>query len=227
MDDKWDKMLDAVDWDAVDREVEKSFEEDRIYDELYDYFDDDSFDYKRSYLRKFMRKRPEITDKYMIDAATEQMLESHEGGVELDMDDAIRFVKDDKPMSVREIAAGLAKAGITADNIEDIVFTELDEDGEKYGTIKDPAVKKKAAWMTRYAYILDRNKDVMILGLPTYDHLSDWTQVKLAFFSEEMNAAEKGILKQLMSLADRYDMKEEHGVAVVVFQIFNIWSDFK
>ena len=103
MDDTWKEELDKLDWDMVDREVEKSLEEDRIYDELYDYFDDDSFDYKRSYLRKFMRTYPKITDRTIIDVATEQMLESHEGGVELDVADALRFAGHKKIPSTKEL----------------------------------------------------------------------------------------------------------------------------
>ena len=92
----WYEILDGLDWDAVDRDVRESLEEDRIYDQLHDHFNDDSFDYKRGYIRKFMGTHPEITDRRIIDAATEQMLESHEGGVELDADDALRFVKNKK-----------------------------------------------------------------------------------------------------------------------------------
>ena len=89
-DNIWDEIMDGLDWDAVDREVEKMREEDAVYDALHDHFDNDCFDYKRSYLRKFMRTYPKITDRTIIDVATEQMLESHEGGVELDVADALQ-----------------------------------------------------------------------------------------------------------------------------------------
>lgn len=225
----WDDIMDSLDWDAVDRDVEKSLEEDKIYDELYDYFDDDSFDYKRSYLRKFMRTYPKITDKAVIDVATEQMLESHEGGVELDAADALRFASQKKQKSTAELVKMLADAGINDSNIDDVLDTMLSPDfvdDGKRGSIKNQEAKKKAGWMTRYAYMLARNEDVLILGLPTYDPASDWTQIKLAFFSEELNASEKLALDQLMKLSDRSSLKDEHGVAVAVFQIYNIWSDF-
>lgn len=225
----WDGIMDSLDWDAVDRDVEKSLEEDKIYDELYDYFDDDSFDYKRSYLRKFMRTYPKITDKTIIDVATEQMLESHEGGVELDAADALRFASHKKQKSTAELVKMLADAGINDSNIDDVLDAipspDFVDDGKR-GSIKNQEAKKNAGWMTRYAYMLARNKDVLILGLPTYDPASDWTQIKLAFFSEELNASEKLALDQLMKLADRSSLKDEHGVAVAVFQIYNIWSDF-
>ena len=99
----WYEILDGLDWDAVDRDVRESLEEDRVFDELREYYDDDSFDYKRSYLRKFMRTYPKITDRTIIDAATEQMLESHEGGVELDASDALRFAEHKKIPSEKEL----------------------------------------------------------------------------------------------------------------------------
>lgn len=225
----WDDIMDSLDWDDVDRDVQKSLEEDKIYDELYDYFDDDSFDYKRSYLRKFMRTYPKITDKTIIDVATEQMLESHEGGVELDVADALRFASHKKQKSTAELVKTLTDAGINDSNIDDVLDTMLSPDfvdDGKRGSIKNQEAKKKAGWMTRYAYMLARNEDVLILGLPTYDPASDWTQIKLAFFSEELNASEKLALDQLMKLADRSSLKDEHGVAVAVFQIYNIWADF-
>ena len=230
MDKTWGDIMDSLDWDAVDRDVEKSLEEDKVYDDLYDYFDSDEFDYKRSYLRKFMRTYPKITDRTIIDVATEQMLEAHEGGVELDVADALRLASNKKQKSVAELVKMLTDAGINDSNIDDVLNTLLSpdfEDDGKRGTIKNPAAKKKAGMMTRFAYILARNKDVLILGLPTYDHASDWTQIKLAFFSEDLNSGEKYALDQLMKLADRCSLEDERGVAVAVFQIYNIWSDFK
>lgn len=230
MDDKWKDAFDKLDWNAVDREVEKSLEEDRIYDALYEYFDDDSFDYKRSYLRKFMRTYPKIIDRDTIDIATEQMLESHEGGVELDVADALRFAEHKKLPSVKELAKMLLDAGINDSNIDDVLDTMLSpdfEDDGKRGSIKNPAAKKKANDLIRYSYALARNKDVLILGLPTFDPMADWVQAKLAFFSEDLNNGEKYVLDMLKKAADKSMLTDDQGVAVVVFQVFNAWSDFK
>lgn len=230
MDDTWKKELEKLDWEAIDRDVQESLEEDRIYDELYEYFDDDSFDYKRSYLRKFMRTYPKITDRTIIDVATEQMLESHEGGVELDVADALRFAEHKKIPSTKELVKMLTDIGINDSNIDDVLDKMLSpdfEDDGKRGTTKNPAAKKKAGWLTRYAYILARNKDVLILGLPTWDSRSDWTQVKLAFFSENLNGGEKNALDMMRKNADKSFLTNQDGVAEVVFQIYDIWSDFK
>ena len=230
MDDTWKKELEKLDWEAIDRDVQESLEEDRIYDELYEYFDDDSFDYKRSYLRKFMRTYPKITDRTIIDVATEQMLESHEGGVELDVADALRFAEHKKIPSEKELLKMLTDAGINDSNIDGILDKMLSpdfEDDGKRGSVKNPAAKKKAGWLTRFSYVLARNKDVLILGLPTYNTMEDWVQAKLAFFSEELNGGEKYALDQMKKYADRSFLTHQHGVAVVVFQVYNAWSDFK
>ena len=230
MDNTWDEILDKVDWDAVDRDVAKSLEEDRIYDELYEYFDDDSFDYKRSYLRKFMRTYPKITDKTIIDVATEQMLESHESGVELDAADALRFAEHKRLPTEAELLKMLTDAGINDSNIDSVLDTMLSpdfEDDGKRGTVKNPAAKKKAQWLIRFAHVLERNKDVLVLGLPTYNPAEDWVQAKLAFFSENLDGNDKYALSQLMKYADKSFLTHQHGVAVAVFQVYNVWTDFK
>ena len=226
----WYEILDGLDWDAVDRDVRESLEEDRIFDELHEYFDDDSFDYKRSYLRKFMRTYPKITDRNIIDAATEQMLESHEGGVELDASDALRFAEHKKIPSEKELLKMLTDAGINDGNIDAILDKMLSpdfEDDGRRGSVKNPAAKKKADWLTRFAYVLGRNRDVLILGLPTFTPTEDWVQAKLAFFSEELNGGENYALDQMMKYADRSFLTHQHGVAVACFQVCNAWDDFR
>lgn len=225
MDDIWGEIMDGLDWDAVDRDVEKMREEEAASDAIKAYFASDEFDYKRGYIRKVRRSRPDITDPLVIDFATEQMLESHESGVELDVDDAIRFVRDKKPITKDEIFKMFSSLPPSGKSFADIIDADFD-DG-KYGTVKSPEARKKAEWMTRYAEIVGRNKDVLILALPTFNMHDDWTYVKLAFFSEDLNAAEKYALESLIKTADRSGMEEQYGVAVAFFQIFNIWSDFK
>ena len=133
MDETWKEELDKLDWAAIDRDVKESLEEDRVYDELHDYFDGDSFDYKRSYLRKFMRTYPKITDRTIIDVATEQMLESHDGGVELDVADAKRFAEHKKIPSEKELVKMLTDAGINDDNIDGFLDKMLSQDFEDDG----------------------------------------------------------------------------------------------
>lgn len=222
-DNTWDKLFDDVDWESVDKEVEKMREQ----DELLAYFDQDKFDYKRSYIRKLMKAHPEITDRNVIGFATEQMMESHEGGVELDVDDALRFVADQKPMTAAEAAKILADVGINDDNIEDVLFGDEPDGAQTIDGVKNPAAVRKAKLLTRCADILANNADVILLGIPVFDPESNWTQAKLAFFSENLNEGEKNVLKMMMDTADESRMKVEHGVAVALFQIINIWTNFE
>lgn len=219
----WDKIFDNLDWDSVD----KGIEEMRKHDELLAYFDQDQFDYKRSYIRKLMQTHPEIFDRDVIDMATEQMMESHDGGVELGVDDALRFVANQKPMTAGEAAKLLADVGINDDNIEDVLFNDESEGGRTIDGVKNMEALKKAKVLTRCADILANNADVVLLGVPVFDIESNWTQAKLAFFSENLSKAEKNVLQKMMDVADKPRMKIEHGVAVVMFQIYNIWSNFE
>lgn len=228
MDDTWDKMLDAVDWEAVDREVDNLRQEESGREKLLAYFADDGFDYKRSYIRKVLSAHPEITNQFTIDAASEQMYESHTEGVELDVNDALRFVENDEPVPLDSLVKMLNAAGVTSENVMDVIESTLsNEDLGRYGDVKNPAAKAKARRMERCAARLAGNQDVLVLGLPTFDPMSNWTQVKLAFFAENFTQVEIASLNALMKLADKYRLKVQHGVAVAVFQIFNIWSDFK
>ena len=224
MDDDWGEIFDKLDWDSVDKEIEKSKAETSARDDLIEYFWKDDFDYKRSYVREIMASHPEITDRYKIDAASEQMKESHDGGVELGVEDALRFVANDKPVPISELVKSLTDAGIHDGNIVDVLSKSVG--GGEYGAEKNAGAKRKARLMTRYADFLARNADVVILGLPVFDPESDWTQVKLAFFSENLNAGEQAALNELKGLADKSKVKVEHGVAVVVFKLYNIWDTY-
>ena len=221
MENMWDGFFDNIDWDSVDKEVAAEREKTA----LLSYVNDVRFDYKRGYIRKFMRAHPEITDRDVIGLATEQMQEAHEGGVELDPDDALRFVANKKPMTVQEAVKLLTEAGIDDENIMDVIFAEDNEEG--YGTEPNLSARKKAGLLTRYADLLARNKDILLLGIPVFDQQSDWAQAKLGFFREDLNDAEKMALKQMKDIADRSNLRMEHGTAFLTFQIYNIWNDFE
>lgn len=221
MDNDWDEIFDGIDWNFVDREVEKM----RENDDLIAYFAQDKFDYKRGYIRELMQTHPEISDSDIIDLATEQMLESHECGVELNIDDALRFVSSQKVITVEEAVKILTDMGFNDSNFAEMVSSAV-VTGEK-GTKKNANAKTKADLLTRYAEIVGKNEDVILLGLPVFDNESNWTQAKLAFFSENLSIAEKAALTEMKKIADDARITVENGVAVAVFQIYNIWSDFK
>ena len=195
---------------------------DTARDELLSYFGQRKFDYKRGYIREVMRKHPEITDRYIIGAATEQMAESHDGGVELSADDALRFVENEKPITGEDIRAFFKSIGLTE---SDILFRDVEDD--KIGTKESPQAVRKARLITKYADMLSKNTDVVLLGIPVFDQEADWAQAKIAFFSENFNGIEKGIIMEMNKIADESSMAVENGVAVAVFQILNIWEDFK
>jgi hypothetical protein len=217
----WANAFDNIPWDDLDDEPT-----DR--DTLLAYFGSDGFDYKRSYIRKIMKDRPDVTDQFKVDVASEQMYESHTEGVELDTNDALRFVANDKPKSVEELVKMLSKAGVNDSNIfESIEKGIISHEDSPIGTIKNKSAKATAKILTSLAEYIGKNNDVIVLGLPTFDPIQNWTQVKLAFFSEDLSEREKTALQVLMEKADKSHWRIEHGVAVAVFQLVNIWDDFK
>ena len=195
--------------------------DDNAREELLDYFGQRKFDYKRGYIRKVMRERPEITDRFKIGAATEQMMESHDGGVELSVDDALRFVENEQPITYDDIMHFFESIGLES---SDILFREVEDD--KIGMKENKEAVRKARLLTKHADMLAKNPDVILLGIPVFDHEADWAQAKLAFFSERLNGMERAMLLEMRKLSDDASVSIEHGVAVVVFQILNIWDDF-
>ncbi|MBQ7736698.1 MAG: hypothetical protein IJT62_02540 [Oscillospiraceae bacterium] len=220
MRDDWDDFFDGVDWDAVLRETPDEQEKTKAA------FRDAAFDYKRSYIRKILKTRPELTDVRMIDYASEQMLESHTEGVELDVDDALRLAAHYKPKTTEEIVQMLFNAGARDGNFFDTVFMfDPNEAEEPAGTVRNADAAQKAGIMTVLAERLAGNPNVLLLGLPVFDPLSSWTQVKLAVFSEKLSDMEKECLQVLKSVSDKYFMREQSGATVLTFQIFPLWDD--
>lgn len=225
MDNKWDEELDKLDWDAIIKESELTDEEKKKID-LEQYLGRDDFDYKRSYIRKFTKAHPEILDRDTIARATELMQEAHEGGEELDADDALRFVRYKRQRKVSELVKMLTDVGATDDNIVDTILDFDDKDDGKFGTVKNAAAKKKAYWLTRWTDMLAKNPDVLILGVPVFDPQSDWAQAKVAFFSENLSAVDKNCLNMMIRNCDSFRLIDDQDVAITVFQIYNIWDDF-
>ena len=216
----WDGIFDGVDWDAVDREVEKSAAE-----KAREYFASDGFDYKRSYLRALFRKHPEITDVGKIDTATEAMYESHTEGVELDVDDALRVVANETTLTDEQLVQMLLDSGITDESFMDTLSKGVHSMKMVPSTIKNKDAVRKARIMESLADVLGKNKDVIVLGLPMFDPLGTWTQVKLAVFSENMSMEEKGALQTLIRYSDKHTMNVKNGIAILSFKIYNIWDD--
>lgn len=226
MDKSWDEIMEGVDWDAVESEIEKTTQEENGRKELLDYFWEDGFDYKRGYIFAVMNAHPEIDDRYIIDAASEEMLMAHDFSVELAVDDALRLVKNDKPTPIPELVKMLNSAGITNDNVMDVIENAEIEHRQTFGGVKTSAATRKARSMTEAAELLSKNPDILLLGLPTFDPEQNWTQVKLAFFTDDLTAMEASTLTFLMKQADKHKLTVKNGVAIALFQIYNIWSDF-
>lgn len=221
MGNMWDGFFDGIDFNNLGKEPSEK-------DLLRDFFWDDEFDERRGYIRKIMLTHPEITDRDKIDAASDQMYESHLEGVELDVDDALRFVANNKPVSTEELVKMLYRSGVNDGNVFGLIDDAVSQTpGATIDGVKGKGVKAKARLMTAIADLLAKNPDVLILGLPTFDPEQNWTQVKLAFFSENLSDTEKNLIATLKNQADTSRLRMENGVAVVLFQIENIWQNYE
>lgn len=221
MGNMWDGFFDGIDFNNLGKEHSEK-------DLLRDFFWDDEFDERRSYIRKIMLTHPEITDRDKIDAASYQMYEAHLEGVELDVDDALRFVANNKPVSTEELVKMLYRSGVNDGNVFGLIDDAVNQTpGATIDGVKGKGVKAKARLMTAIADLLAKNPDVLILGLPTFDPEQNWTQVKLAFFSENLSDTEKNLIATLKNQSDTSRLRMENGVAVVLFQIENIWQNYE
>lgn len=220
MGNMWDGFFDGIDFKDLDREPGEK-------DLLRDFFWDDEFDERRGYIRKIMQAHPEITDRDRIDAASEQMYESHMEGVELDAEDALRFAANDKPVPTEKLMKMLYRNGLNDSNVFGLIGDALNQTpGATPDGVKGKGVKAKARLMTAIADLLAENPDVLILGLPTFDPEQNWTQVKLALFSENLSNTEKNLIAALKNRADASRMRMENGTAVVMFRIENLWQNY-
>lgn len=203
-----------------------AIEQNTVKEKLTKHFSKDCYDYDRSYIRRIMKERPDITDKFVISNAADAMWESHEGGVELSIDDALRLTANEKPLPIEEVVRQLTELGANNENFMSKV-RDIELDDGKFGTVKNKMAKRKAGEMMRYADMLSENNDILILGVPIFDQLSDYAQLKIAFFAKNLTGEEQHIIAMLTGIADRVMMKVEHGVPVTTLQLFNIWEDFK
>lgn len=196
----------------------------RTREELAEYFSDRRFDPERQCINKIMREHPEETDASVIEAAAEEMLSAARTGVLLSPDDALRLAVYTEPASVETLAKELNEAGITDDNIFDIIAGARIGDEDDSPAIQSPHALFAANLLQRYAGMLTGNKDTLLLRLPEYSRESDRACVMLAFLGEDLSLIEQRILEQMKSVADSVAVSREHGVTRIWFFIENVWE---
>lgn len=197
-------------------------------EELKKYFAKPMYNDVREFVYLVMLEHPEVTEPYTVEAAACEIQDCRINGVELSTDDALRLVKGEKPPKMEDILKKLSDAGITNDNILDVI--ESADTDESEGTdravwvLSEDALRQKEL-LENGADLLVRNRDIVLLGRPIPEKGADWMQLELGFFSENFGPAEEKTLVDMKSCADDTAIIEKGNYAKVVFKIRDIWID--
>ena len=203
---------------------QKPIRKEQSLEELADYFSDWKFDDVRECINKIMREHPEVRDSFVIGAAAEEMINSAYTGVILSTDDALRLVEYMEPKPIETILRELDEAGVTDDNIFDVIFSARISDEDYSGCMRSLHARKTANQLQRCADALVENPDIILLMLPEYSPFSNQTFLALAFLGDELSQQEQRILEQMKKYADGVHMKTEYEVTRIYFDINNIWE---
>ncbi len=203
---------------------QKPTRKEQSVEELAEYFSDWQYDPERQCINKLMREHPEVRDPFVIEAAAEEMLEAAYTGVLLSTDDALRLVEYMEPAPVEKLVQMLADAGINDDNIFDIIANANLSDEDYSDCVQSRHARHTANFLQRYADLLTRNEDIILLRLPVCDRHDNQAYLMLAFLGDKLSLIEQRILEQMKSVADRTHIKTEYEITRISFYIENVWE---
>ena len=195
--------------------------------ELKDYFSKQMYDDIREYVYLIMLEHPEITEPYTIEAAASEIQESKTDGVNLSVDNALRLVAGESPADMKEIQKILGNAGINSNaDIIDVLNEAAERDMEKlpHEDMSAEAFGKSALLMNA-ATMLAQNKDIVILGLPEADRMSDYMILRMAFFTDALTGRERKLLEAMKLHADKTDTEQRERALLVFFKVFRVWDN--
>ena len=195
--------------------------------ELKDYFSDRMYDDIREYVYLIMLEHPEVTEPYTIEAAACEIQESKTDGVNLSVDNALRLVAGEKPADMKEVCRILSSAGINSDaDIIDVLNEAAGREMESspHEDMSAEAFGKVTVLMNAAA-MLSRNKDIVILGLPEADRMSDYMILRMAFFTDVLTDRERKLLEAMKLHADKTDTEQRECALLVFFKVFHVWDN--
>lgn len=195
--------------------------------ELKDYFSDRMYDDIREYVYLIMLEHPEVTEPYTIEAAACEIQESKTDGVNLSVDNALRLVAGEKPADMKEVCRILSSAGINSDaDIIDVLNEAAGREMES-SPHEDMSAEAfgKVTILMNAATMLARNKDIVILGLPEADRMSDYMILRVAFFTDTLTDRERKLLEAMKLHADKTNMEQRECALLVFFKVFHVWDN--
>lgn len=195
-------------------------------DELKNYFSKKMYDDIREYVYLIMLEHPEITEPYTIEAAACEIQESKTDGVNLSADNALRLVAGEKPADMKEVHRILSSAGINSD--ADIIDVLNEAAGREMAAMPHEDMSadafSKVAILMNAATMLAQNKDIVILGMPEADRMSDYMILRMAFFTDVLTDVERKMLEAMKLHADATDTEQRESALLVFFKVFNVWN---
>lgn len=188
--------------------------------ELEKYFAQDLYKGVRHYAKRIMDAHPEITDPLVVEFAAGKMEECEDDGVELSVDDALRLTKEHAPIpTAKDFMEVFEQGGIRTECDLLSLIEKGYENSPKPPESIPHTIVERAAEMTRLGReIAGGNKDIVLMGVPA-DLSWSFTQLKLAFFTEDLSDREQEIINELKGLSDSVDYGEEYGIGYAVFRI--------
>ena len=200
-------------------------------DELYQVFSNPKYKGIRKYVEMILEASPDINDPLLVETAADRMDEAHIDGVDLSVENAIRLGKATMPPKEIDITDQLIQQGINIDDIDPektIAYIYhppvLIEDHS--GESKNIEAEDKANQLVSYAKALVLNKDIVLVGLPLFEEIANWTQLKLVFFSDSISEDETNALRAMMEIADETVTANCNGAFAIAFRIYEIWNPF-
>lgn len=192
-------------------------------DELLEQFSHPMYAEVREYIYRIMLEHPEISDKFWIESAAEQMLECATDGVDIGTDNALRLTKGKKEISLDELVRRLSEAGVTNGNVFDVILgAELGDDFA--GCELKKSAERKFAILKLNADILAKNPDIILLGVPVPVEFADWAQLSMAVFCPDLTKDEQTVIKNMTHWCDESAMFQEAGYLKLIFYIKDIWE---
>lgn len=188
--------------------------------ELDNYFSGMIYDDIRKYAVRVMNAHPEITDALVVEFAAGKMEECADDGVEISVDDALRLTKEHDPIpTAKDFLDTLTKGGIATErDLKSLLLKGFEGATFNAGSIPE-TILERAAKMTAIGRALsDGNNDIVLMGIPK-DLSWEFSQLKLAFFTDDISKEEQTEINDIMALADETEFYTEYGIGYAVFRI--------
>lgn len=192
-------------------------------DELIKHFSQHKYDDIREYAYQVMLEHPEVTDPIRICFAADQMDECAVDGVKISVDNALRLTEKETYTPVEELVSQLRASGIDDETFLNTIFSAKDPTGTFDGCKVDPEALRRIKILEESAEYLATNKDIVIIGRPTFWTGTSEARLALALFCEKLTDMEQMFFQGMKDNCDIARLHQEPGYLKACFFVENIW----